>query len=68
MGKRIVKRSKFYFFDTGLLRYLTGIDDTEALDKGPFKGSVFENYVVSEIKKSFRGGIYARGIHLKNRL
>jgi len=50
-GKRIVKRPKVYFYDTGLVCYLTGIDNEKVLRKGPMDGPVFENYVVSEIRK-----------------
>lgn len=50
-GKRIVKSPKVYFYDTGLVSYLTGIDSYEHFQKGPMAGSLFENYVVSEIKK-----------------
>ena len=51
--KRVVKTSKMYFMDTGLLCYLRGIDDAFALEKNIDSGDFFENYVVSEIYKSF---------------
>lgn len=51
LGKRIVKRPKVYFYDTGLVSYLTGIENEDILRKGPLDGPVFENYVVAEIKK-----------------
>jgi len=51
--KRVVKTPKMYFMDTGLLCYLRGIDDAEALMKNVDSGDFFENYVVSEIYKSF---------------
>jgi uncharacterized protein len=51
LGKRIIKRPKLYFFDTGLVCYLTGIENENILNKGPLGGSIFENYVVSETKK-----------------
>jgi len=50
-GKRIVKSPKIYFYDTGLVSFLTGIDSEEAFEKGPMAGSIFENYIVSEILK-----------------
>jgi len=50
--KRIVKRPKVYFVDTGMVCYLTGIRDQLALEKGPMWGSVFENYIVAEIQKN----------------
>ena len=52
LGKRIVKRPKIYFYDTGLVCYLTGTDSIETLEKGPLNGPVFENYFIAEIKKN----------------
>ena len=53
--KRLVKAPKIYFMDTGLLCYLRGMDDAEALMKNVDSGKFFENYVVSEVYKSFAG-------------
>jgi predicted AAA+ superfamily ATPase len=50
-GKRIVKSPKIYFYDTGLVSFLTGIDTQDHFEKGPMAGSLFENYIVSEIVK-----------------
>lgn len=52
LGKRIVKRPKLYFYDTGLVCYLTGIRDMEMLEKGPLQGEIFETYVISEMVKA----------------
>jgi uncharacterized protein len=52
MNKRIVKSPKLYFYDTGLLCYLLGIKTTIALQKNNAYGSIFENWVISEIKKN----------------
>jgi len=52
LGKRIIKRPKLYFYDTGLICYLTGITSSDLLERGPLSGAVFENYIVSEIKKA----------------
>jgi len=52
LGKRIVKRPKLFFYDTGLICYLTGTINKYVLEKGPLSGAVFENYIVSEIRKS----------------
>ena len=51
--KRVVKTHKMYFMDTGVLCYLRGIDSAEALEKIADSGDFFENYVVSEVYKSF---------------
>lgn len=50
-GKRIVKSPKVYFYDTGLVSFLTGIETTNQFENGPMAGSIFENYIVSEILK-----------------
>ena len=51
--KRVVKSPKLYFMDTGLLCYLRGVDDAGVLEKLADSGVFFENYVVSEVYKSF---------------
>jgi uncharacterized protein len=50
-GKRIVKNPKIYFYDTGLVAYLTGIDSHKQFVQGPMAGSLFENYVIADIYK-----------------
>jgi predicted AAA+ superfamily ATPase len=50
-GKRLVKRPKLYFWDTGLACHLTGVRSREILERGPMAGAIFENYVISEIAK-----------------
>jgi len=50
-GKRIVKSPKIYFYDTGLVSFLTGVDNKKIFENGPMAGSIFENYIVSEIIK-----------------
>jgi len=54
LGKRIVKRPKVYFWDTGLVCYLTGIRTLEMLEKGPLCGPIFENYLIAEIYKAIQ--------------
>jgi predicted AAA+ superfamily ATPase len=54
LGKRIVKRPKVYFWDTGLVCYLTGVRTKELLEKGPLCGPIFENYLISEIFKAVK--------------
>jgi hypothetical protein len=51
--KRVVKTPRLYFADMGLLCYLRGIDNAEVLEKLADSGDFFENYVVSEVYKSF---------------
>ena len=49
---RLVKSPKLYFYDTGLLCHLMGIHSKTALQKHPKYGSLFENWVITEIKKN----------------
>lgn len=51
--KRLVKAPKLYFYDTGLICYLTKWSSAETLESGAMNGAVLENYVVSEIIKTF---------------
>ena len=51
--KRTVKSPKLYFFDTGLVAYLTRWSSPETLEAGAMSGTIFENWVVSEIRRSF---------------
>jgi predicted AAA+ superfamily ATPase len=53
ISKRIVKRPKLYFFDTGLACYLAGIRDANALKCSYLKGRLFETYFFNEIHKSY---------------
>lgn len=51
LGKRIVKSPKIYFYDTGLVSYLTGIVTEEMYANGPMSRAIFENYIILEIFK-----------------
>ena len=51
-NKRIVKSPKLYFYDTGLLCYLLGINNIDQLATHPLRGNIFENFVVSEFFKN----------------
>lgn len=52
--KRTIKTPKLYFFDTGLVAYLTKYSTPETLENGSINGTILENYVVSEIRKSYQ--------------
>ncbi len=63
LNKRVIKSPKLYFVDTGLLCSLLGINSITALKKHDKYGSVFENWIISEIKKNransgIQGGLY----------
>lgn len=51
--KRLVKTPKLYFYDTGLVCYLTKWSSAETLESGAMNGAILENYVVSEIMKTY---------------
>lgn len=49
--KRLVKTPKLYFHDTGLAARLLGIESAEQLATHRMRGTLFENWVVSELIK-----------------
>ena len=49
--KTIVKRPKLFFYDTGVVCSLLGINGKEQLAFHPLKGNLFENMVISEQEK-----------------
>ena len=51
--KRLVKNPKLYFYDTGLVCYLTKWSSAETLESGAMNGAILENYVVAEIRKTY---------------
>lgn len=50
-SKRMVKSSKLYFYDTGLLAHLLKVKNTQFLYNQNLKGHLFENMIVSEYVK-----------------
>jgi uncharacterized protein len=52
-SKRLIKSPKPYFYDTGLLCYLLRITTPDQLSSHPLRGSIFENWVVTERLKGF---------------
>lgn len=51
--KRTIKTPKLYFFDTGLVAYLLRYSSPEILANGAINGAILENYVVSEVRKTY---------------
>lgn len=51
--KRTISKPKLYFYDTGLAIYLTRWSDSITLMNGSFNVAALENFVVSEIVKSY---------------
>lgn len=59
--KRLVKTPKYYLLDTGLVCHLLGIRESAQLATHPLRGSIFENWVASELIKA-RANSGERGI------
>lgn len=51
--KRTVKAPKLYFHDCGLVAHLTRWSSPETMQSGAMSGAFMENFVVSEIHKSY---------------
>jgi hypothetical protein len=51
--KRVRKRPKLHFLDTGLACHLLGIPSPAALEAHPLRGAIFESFVVGELTKAF---------------
>ncbi len=62
--KRIIKRPKLYFMDTGLACYLAMWNNPRALELSAMAGAMFETYVISEIIKGYTN----QGIDARSRL
>ena len=57
LNTRLTKTPKVYFYDTGLLCYLLGIEEPWQLQVHPLRGAIFENMAVSQlIKQRFNAG------------
>jgi predicted AAA+ superfamily ATPase len=57
--KRLTKRPKLYFMDTGLASWLSQWSSPETLEQGAMGGAFFETFVITEILKSW----YHNGRH-----
>ncbi len=59
-SKRLIKSPKLYFYDTGLLCWMLGIQEAGQIATHPSRGSIFETFVVSELVKTrFNRGEHA---------
>jgi predicted AAA+ superfamily ATPase len=57
IGKRLIKTPKIFFYDTGMVCYLNGIENEQQLATHPLRGSIFENLAVLEfLKNRFNNG------------
>src|SRR3989338_401994 len=53
LNKRQMKTPKIYFLDSGLAAHLLKCENPEQTLNGPLSGMLFENWVVSEVIKSY---------------
>lgn len=61
--KRTIKTPKLYFYDTGLVCYLTRWSSPEVAESGAMSGALLENFTVSEIVKSYQNAGLEPFIH-----
>lgn len=61
--KRMTKRPKIYFWDTGLACYLAKVADAPSLRAGYLRGPMVETYIINEIMKSHRNNGKNTGFH-----
>lgn len=52
--KRTIKTPKVYFYDTGLVCYLTKWSSPEVAENGAMNGALLETFTVSELMKSYQ--------------
>ena len=52
--KRVVRRPKVYFSDTGLACYLARVGSRDTLINSYLKGAMVETYIINEIIKSYK--------------
>jgi predicted AAA+ superfamily ATPase len=50
-NKRLIKSPKLYFYDTGLVCYLLGMQEAGQVETYYQKGSLFENMIIAELMK-----------------
>lgn len=61
--KRIIKRPKLYFCDTGLACYLAKIFDAETLHAGYLNGPMVETFIINEIMKTYSNNTEEAGFY-----
>lgn len=67
-NKRIIKSPKMYFYDTGLVCSLLGIESEQQVKNYFAKGALFENLVINEfMKKRLNNGLTPRLYYWQNK-
>ena len=54
LTKRVVRRPKIYFSDTGLACYLARVNSADTLKNSYLKGHMVETYIINEIIKGYK--------------
>ncbi len=52
-NKRVTKTPKIYFYDTGVVCSLLGIDSPQSLRLNSYYGSIFENFIIADLYKQY---------------
>jgi len=66
-NKRVIKSPKLYFYDVGLLCNILGLNSQRAIKDSNMYGAIFENLVISEIKKNrFNKNQYGEMYYLRD--
>ena len=52
LGKRLIKSPKIYFYDSGLLCHLLGIENPRQINTHFLRGGIFESFILSELIKN----------------
>jgi len=52
-GKRMIKSPKLYWLDPGIVTFLVGLHDEEAILRGPMAGALVETAVVAKLMKVY---------------
>jgi predicted AAA+ superfamily ATPase len=63
LNKRVIKSPKLYFIDTGVLCNLLGIKSMASLKRYSDYGCIFENWIISEIKKNKANAGLTNGLY-----
>ncbi len=52
-NRRVIRHPKIYFYDTGLMSNLLGIESPERIAVDRLRGSVFENFIIADLYKQY---------------
>jgi predicted AAA+ superfamily ATPase len=52
-SRRLTKSPKLYFYDSGLICSLLGIESHAVLAKHPLRGNIFENFIIADLYKQY---------------